>query len=206
MVYCYSIDVNKLVGDKMTSKLYTNELALEVNQRIKEIGAIIKQTRLAINMSGAKLSLTCGFSKNYITLTEAGKMGMPKLSSLIKIAEALSIPKEELLKIAGYDVGKENKSMDINSEIINELTQNKVTPEIINSLINIINYVKDNNNFESTFREKWKTFALDYNFFSNNDNDKKIELKTLESAGAQFVDWLNKENKDLLKNKRRTLK
>jgi len=205
MIYFYYEYIKKVYKERsfynMSNETKKNK-AVENEQNRKAVADIVKSLRNAKNISGKTLSLACGLSSNYIIMFENGKLGMPKLSNLIKIAEKLQIPKEELLKIAGYDVNTETDSIDLDSQITNDLTNNKIAPDVINSLINILNCIKESNNFETMFNEKWKSFILDYKFFSDNSSDKKNELEALKQGGEQFIEWLKKENTDLQKHKR----
>lgn len=66
------------------------------------IAEYIQERRLAKGWSKRKLALEAGISHTEVHRIESGERKHPSANVLSAIAEALDIPKKELLKIAGY--------------------------------------------------------------------------------------------------------
>lgn len=66
------------------------------------IGDFIKERRLSKQWSKRTLAEKAGVSHSEVHRIESGERENPSIKMLLAISEALSVPKEEMLRIAGY--------------------------------------------------------------------------------------------------------
>ena len=66
------------------------------------LGEYIRQRRTALGISRHKLAMDAGISHTEVHRIETGERKMSSLKVLCAIAESLSVPQEELLKVSGY--------------------------------------------------------------------------------------------------------
>lgn len=66
------------------------------------LGEFIKKRRSDIDMSRNQLATRSGISHTEVHRIETGERKQPSLKVLCAIADALNMPQEELLKVAGY--------------------------------------------------------------------------------------------------------
>lgn len=66
------------------------------------LGEFIKKRRSDIDMSRNQLATKAGISHTEVYRIETGERKQPSLKVLCAIADALNMPQEELLKVAGY--------------------------------------------------------------------------------------------------------
>lgn len=66
------------------------------------LGEFIKQKRTELKMSRLALGTKAGISHTEVFRIESNERKQPSLKVLCAIADALTIPQEELLKVAGY--------------------------------------------------------------------------------------------------------
>ena len=66
------------------------------------IGDFIKERRLSKDWSKRTLAEKAGISHSEVHRIENGERENPSIKMLLAISEALSVPKEEMLRIAGY--------------------------------------------------------------------------------------------------------
>lgn len=66
------------------------------------IGDFIKERRLSKEWSKRTLAEKAGVSHSEVHRIENGERENPSIKMLLAISEALSVPKEEMLRIAGY--------------------------------------------------------------------------------------------------------
>jgi transcriptional regulator with XRE-family HTH domain len=66
------------------------------------LGEFINKRRNDIDMSRNQLAKKAGISHTEVHRIETGERKQPSLKVLCAIADALNIPQEELLKVAGY--------------------------------------------------------------------------------------------------------
>ena len=66
------------------------------------LGEFIKKRRSDIDMSRNQLATKAGISHTEVHRIETGERKQPSLKVLCAIADALNMPQEELLKVAGY--------------------------------------------------------------------------------------------------------
>ena len=66
------------------------------------LGDFIKTKRTELNMSRNALGIKAGISHTEVYRIETGARQQPSLKVLCAIADALSVPQEELMKVAGY--------------------------------------------------------------------------------------------------------
>lgn len=66
------------------------------------IGDFIKENRTKLNMSRNALAAKACISHTEIMRIETNQRKLPSLKVLCSIADALDVPQEEILKIAGY--------------------------------------------------------------------------------------------------------
>ena len=66
------------------------------------LGDYLKKRRKELNMTRNALSVSSGISHTEISRIESGERKHPSIKIINSLAEALSIPSEELLKEAGY--------------------------------------------------------------------------------------------------------
>ena len=66
------------------------------------LGEFIKNKRIEKGMSRNALGTNAGISHTEVYRIETGERQLPSLKVLCSIADALSIPQEELMKVAGY--------------------------------------------------------------------------------------------------------
>jgi len=65
-------------------------------------GAYIKSLRKLKGQSLVQLSDNSGISFPHISRIENGKRGVPKPDTLKSLSEALEVPYEEMMRVAGY--------------------------------------------------------------------------------------------------------
>jgi HTH-type transcriptional regulator, competence development regulator len=66
------------------------------------LGEYIRQRRLDLGISRHRLALDAGISHTEVHRIETGERKQPSLKVLCSIADALTVPQEELLKVSGY--------------------------------------------------------------------------------------------------------
>lgn len=66
------------------------------------LGEFIKNRRTEIGMSRNLLASKAGISHTEVQRIETNERKMPSLKVLGKLAEALNVPQEDILKVAGY--------------------------------------------------------------------------------------------------------
>lgn len=67
-----------------------------------DFGEYLKEKRMKKGFTISQLSLYSGISTAQLSRIENGKRGVPKAENIQKIANALSIPYEEMMEVAGY--------------------------------------------------------------------------------------------------------
>lgn len=84
------------------------------------LGDLIKQYRKENNYSMERFAKRCGLSKSYISMLEAnkdprGKQIVPRIETVIKVADAMNTTLDELIAELDY-----NFAVRINNEIVSE--------------------------------------------------------------------------------------
>ena len=69
------------------------------------LGEFIKKKRTEIGMSRNLLATKTGISHTEVQRIETNERKMPSLKVLCALADALNVPQEDLLKVAGYAPG-----------------------------------------------------------------------------------------------------
>ena len=69
------------------------------------LGEFIKRKRTELGMSRNLLATKTGISHTEVQLIETNARKMPSLKVLCALANALNVPQEDLLKVAGYAPG-----------------------------------------------------------------------------------------------------
>ena len=69
------------------------------------LGEFIKNKRTELGMSRNLLATKTGISHTEVQRIETNERKMPSLKVLCALADALNVPQEELLKVAGYAPG-----------------------------------------------------------------------------------------------------
>src|SRR5699024_297476 len=67
-----------------------------------QFGKYLKEKRNDKGYTINQLSLYSGISDAQLSRIENGKRGIPKADNIQKLAEALSIPYDEIMRVAGY--------------------------------------------------------------------------------------------------------
>lgn len=76
------------------------------------LGEFIKKRRVDINMSRNQLATKAGVSHTEIYRIEMGERKQPSLKVLCTIADALNMPQEELLRVAGYSPSDDTSAIE----------------------------------------------------------------------------------------------
>lgn len=76
--------------------------AREVQNEMSNVGDFIKERRLAKGMSKRALSEKAGISHSEVHRIENGERLNPSVPMLIALADALGIPQDDILMLAGY--------------------------------------------------------------------------------------------------------
>ena len=69
------------------------------------LGEFIKTKRTELGMSRNLLAINTGISHTEVQRIETNERKMPSLKVLCALADALNVPQEDLLKVAGYAPG-----------------------------------------------------------------------------------------------------
>ena len=72
------------------------------------VGEVIKERRLAKGMSKRALAEKAGISHSEVHRIENGERQNPSVPMLIALADALGIPQDDILMLAGYKTGGES--------------------------------------------------------------------------------------------------
>lgn len=70
------------------------------------LGPLVKKARLALGLTQPQLAKQCGISNYAISRIErsGSDSGIPKADVLLKLAQQLHLPFDELVRVAGYPV------------------------------------------------------------------------------------------------------
>lgn len=88
---------------------------MEVIFSMNDFGEYLKSLRVKKGLTINQLSLYSGISSSQLSRIETGKRGIPKPPTIEKLAQALKIDYNELMKAAGY--------IDFNGEMLPPLTE-----------------------------------------------------------------------------------
>lgn len=106
-----------------------------------DIGSLIKKKRKELGFSQRQLSYMSGVSNTEIKRIEDGERKQPSQKILKKLAKPLQINYEDLLKTAGYYVGK--KEMDFGSKLKSMRTLRNMTIDDLSKATGLsANYIK----------------------------------------------------------------
>ena len=94
-----------------------------------ELKEYIIKRRKELNLSRNELAIKVGISHTEVHRIETGERKMPSLTVLINLANALNVPQEDILSVAGY------------SPIDNTSPINKVFPTLNDKGVNTINKI-----------------------------------------------------------------
>ena len=94
-------------------------MAVDNQELLKQIGERIRDKRTAIGMSQAELAVKAGLALPRISKIEHAKVEM-KLTTFIKIAEALQVSTDELIQAIVPTTGEMNKA--VFSDILSDCT------------------------------------------------------------------------------------
>lgn len=115
---------------------------------MKHFGEHLKHIRESRGMTVNQLAMYSGISSASISRYESGERNAPKPENIKKLAEALKIPYEELMEIAGHLEGKSPLAQyDPLSEAKKRLMkhlENINDPELIESLTHIAKNIINN--------------------------------------------------------------
>lgn len=71
-----------------------------------DFGVYLREKRMKKGFTVSQLSLYSGVSTAQLSRIENGKRGAPKAENIMKIANALSVPYEEMMEAAGHTIVK----------------------------------------------------------------------------------------------------
>lgn len=80
----------------------------EVQNKMSDVGKVIKERRLAKGMSKRALAEKAGISHSEVHRIENGERQNPSVPMLIALADALGIPQDDILMLAGYKTDGES--------------------------------------------------------------------------------------------------
>ncbi|WP_456272647.1 helix-turn-helix domain-containing protein [Bacillus sp. AK031] len=116
-----------------------------------EFGENLRRLRKEKGFTIRKLSELSGIANSYISQVETGKRGIPKIDTLEKIANGLSITSLELLQLAGY-ISVEKVGY---KEEIEEFIKNKAEIRSLNeTIVPDLDHLLSSNNQEVFFKSR----------------------------------------------------
>lgn len=108
---------------------------------IPELGAYIRERRLAKGLSQDQLARLVGRTQNYISrLENAGPdYPLPDPDTLVALAHVLDVTPRYLLRIAGYEMSDEEEPVSLDDPFIHfwAAYSDRLTPELKDSLMKI---------------------------------------------------------------------
>ena len=125
-----------------------------------------------------QLSLYSGISAAQLSRIENGKRGIPKAENIQKLAEALSIPYDEIMRVAGYYKPNNTKQ----EEDLPELSD-KEERDIAKDLEKMINNLSNDDAY-SQFDGR----AID----EMDKEDRELLIASLENSLPWLNEWQNK--------------
>jgi len=132
---------------------------------MSNIGDFVKQRRLTKDWSKRALAEKAGISHSEVHRIENGERANPSIPVLFALADGLGVPRDDLLRVAGYKMNDEDLSMiervfpDLKSEkqqqtaqkIVDGLARNGDLDDadydrLVDQVEMFLNYVKAKNN------------------------------------------------------------
>lgn len=79
---------------------------MEQQRNLVTLGQFLRQRRKQLGLTQTELGARLGWTQERVSLLEHGKYGMPSLPQLCRLAAALGVSLEELLRQLGVDAGQ----------------------------------------------------------------------------------------------------
>ena len=130
---------------------------------MSDFGEYLKSLRVKKGLTINQLSLYSGISSSQLSRIETGKRGIPKPPTIEKLAQALKIDYNELMKAAGY--------IDFNGEMLPPLTE-KDEKDLERDLEKVLNGV------DSGSYANYGGLTLD----DLDDEDRELLLASIENS------------------------
>ena len=124
-----------------------------MNMEKNKIGSRLRKLRYSLDLTQEKLGEKADLHYSYIGQVERGDK-TPSLKALIKIADALDISLEELIREEDEENFNENKLEQIKMKNINKLLSDKSSEEldyiynILKNILDLMEHVKSKNEKE----------------------------------------------------------
>jgi transcriptional regulator with XRE-family HTH domain len=101
------------------------------------LGDFIKERRLAKKLSKRALAIKANISHTEVHRIESGERRSPSVPVLNALADVLGVPKEEMLRVAGY-IDEHNENVSLIEKVFPDLKtekQQKTVQKIVDGLV-----------------------------------------------------------------------
>lgn len=107
------------------------------------LGSFVKERRLAKEMSKRALAIKAKISHTEVHRIENGERQNPSVPVLNALADALAVPREEMLRIAGY-IDEDNENVSLIEKVFPDLK----TPKQQDAVRKIVDGIARNSDLE----------------------------------------------------------
>ena len=140
-------------------------VAKEVQNEMSNVGDFIKERRLAKGMSKRALAEKAGISHSEVHRIENGERQNPSVPMLIALADALGIPQDDILMLAGY------KTDGISTPLIERVFPDLKTPKQQETAQKIVDGLSRNSDLkDSQYDELVRQVEMYLDYAKKNPN------------------------------------
>ncbi|HLS08795.1 helix-turn-helix transcriptional regulator [Lentibacillus sp.] len=104
-----------------------------------QFGKYLKEKRDEKGFTINQLSLYSGISAAQLSRIENGKRGVPKVENIQKLAESLSVPYDEIMRVAGYYKPSDTKQQEQELPELSEKDERDIAKDLEKMIKNLSN-------------------------------------------------------------------